>query len=99
MSAQFFSWYGLILPWLFFSLLSVVAYGWDKWAALRGMRRVPEVRLHLLALLGGWPGAWLAQYVFRHKTLKAAFRRLFWLTVIGNLGLTLGLVLVIARWP
>ena len=52
----------------------------------------------LLALLGGWPGAWLAQRCFRHKTVKPAFRRIFWLTVVGNLGLILGAARLIARW-
>ena len=81
-------WLGLLLlPWLGFSFLSFLLYGWDKWAAKRGWRRIPEWRLHLLAWLGGWPGAWCAQYCFRHKTVKPAFRRMFWLSVLGNLSL------------
>ncbi|MGL6045682.1 MAG: DUF1294 domain-containing protein, partial [Vogesella sp.] len=36
------------------------------------------------ALLGGWPGAALAQYVFNHKSTKPSFRRLYWLTVLLN---------------
>ncbi len=35
-------------------------------------------RLHLLELLGGWPGAFLAQQVFRHKTRKLSFQLVFW---------------------
>lgn len=67
------------------SLLSFMLYGLDKQAARRGRRRVPEALLHWLALWGGWPGAWLAQQQFRHKTRKPAFRRLFWLSLVGNL--------------
>lgn len=69
------------------SLLSYAVYAIDKRAARRGARRVPERTLHLLALLGGWPGALLAQHRLRHKTVKPAFRALFWLTVLGNAGL------------
>ena len=53
--------------------LTFALYGWDKWRAQRAGRRVPESRLHLLALLGGFPGAWLGMRVFRHKTRKPIF--------------------------
>ncbi|MBV8122900.1 MAG: DUF1294 domain-containing protein [Burkholderiaceae bacterium] len=76
------------------SQLSFCVYGFDKLAARQGWRRVRERRLHWLALLGGWPGAWLAQQVFRHKTAKAPFRRWFWLTVVLNM-LVLGAVVVL----
>ena len=41
--------------------------------------------LHSFAVLGGWPGAMIAQQVLRHKSSKAEFRKTFWLTVIANL--------------
>jgi hypothetical protein len=40
----------------------------------------------LVSLLGGWPGALVAQKVFRHKTQKVAFQRVFWVAVVVNLG-------------
>lgn len=52
-------------------------YGIDKWSAIRGKRRTPEATLHLLALFGGSPGAAIAQSMFRHKTSKLPFRRIF----------------------
>ncbi len=53
----------------------------DKRRATKaGGRRIPEVALHALAAVGGAPGAWLGQVVFRHKTKKAQFRRVFWAT-------------------
>jgi uncharacterized membrane protein YsdA (DUF1294 family) len=58
-----------------------VAYGLDKRRASNGSRRVPEGTLHLLALLGGWPGALLGQRQFRHKTQKVPFRIVFWVAV------------------
>ncbi|MDC7706935.1 DUF1294 domain-containing protein [Vogesella indigofera] len=66
------------------SVLTVLVYHRDKAAALRKRWRTPERTLHWLALLGGWPGAMLAQYWFRHKSTKPAFRRWFWATVLGN---------------
>ena len=63
------------------SLVSFALYGFDKRRARLDGPRVPEKRLHILALLGGWPGAMLGQQVFRHKTVKTRFRIVFWLTV------------------
>lgn len=83
-------WFGALFLWLLplyllASLATFLVYGWDKWAAKRGKRRVPEKNLHLLALIGGWPGALLAQNFLRHKSSKASFRRVFWFTVGLNL--------------
>lgn len=66
------------------SLLCFVAYARDKAAARFGAHRTSENALHGLALLGGWPGAWLAQQALRHKSVKTTFRRVFWLTVMLN---------------
>jgi uncharacterized membrane protein YsdA (DUF1294 family) len=56
------------------NLVTLLAYWYDKRQAIAGKGRVPEVVLHLAALLGGTPGALLAQGLFRHKTRKAGFR-------------------------
>lgn len=66
------------------SLLAMLVYQLDKSAAQRGRQRTPEATLHLIALLGGWPGALLAQALFRHKSSKAAFQLRFWITVVAN---------------
>ena len=67
------------------SLLIIPFYGWDKFRARRSGNRVPEKTLHLLELIGGWPGAILAQQLFRHKTKKTSFQRVFWLIVLLHL--------------
>jgi uncharacterized membrane protein YsdA (DUF1294 family) len=64
------------------SAASFAAYGLDKRRAGNGGRRVPERTLHLLALVGGWPGAVLGQRHFRHKTRKVPFLIAFWITVV-----------------
>jgi uncharacterized membrane protein YsdA (DUF1294 family) len=71
------------------SVLCFCSYALDKSAARRGERRTPESRLLVLGLLGGWPGAVLAQQWLRHKTLKQPFRSLFWCTVAANLAASL----------
>jgi uncharacterized membrane protein YsdA (DUF1294 family) len=69
------------------SLASFAAYGLDKRRAGIGGRRVPERTLHLLALLGGWPGAILGQRQFRHKTRKVPFQIAFWAVVVLHVAL------------
>jgi uncharacterized membrane protein YsdA (DUF1294 family) len=66
---------------LVMSLIAVVIYGIDKRRAERGGWRIPERTLHLLELLGGWPGALLAQRMFRHKRWKLSFMLVFWAIV------------------
>jgi len=67
------------------SMLAYITYAIDKKAAINNRRRVSEKTLHLLGVMGGWPGAFLAQQRLRHKTQKTAFQVTFWLTVIVNL--------------
>ncbi|MDT7520488.1 DUF1294 domain-containing protein [Rhodoferax sp. TBRC 17660] len=57
------------------------AYWLDKRAARARHWRIQEKTLHLLALVGGWPAARLAQQVLRHKTVKPGFQAMYWLTV------------------
>ncbi|AUI84642.1 DUF1294 domain-containing protein [Alteromonas macleodii] len=73
------------------SMLALLFYGIDKWAAKNDMWRVSEAKLHILSLLGGWPGALLAQQMFKHKRSKSAFMRVYWVTVLVNL-ILLGLI-------
>lgn len=68
------------------SIATFVAYAIDKSAAQRGAWRTSEGTLHLMALLGGWPGALIAQQVLRHKSAKGEFRAVFWATVVLNTG-------------
>jgi uncharacterized membrane protein YsdA (DUF1294 family)/cold shock CspA family protein len=64
------------------SVVSYLTYWYDKEVAGTRQRRVPEDMLHLLDLLGGWPGALIAQQQFRHKTVKTSFQGGFWMTVV-----------------
>ena len=71
-----------LLAYAVVSVVSFVQYWLDKRSAETGRWRTPEKTLHLSALLGGWPGALVAQQLLRHKTRKASFQVLFWLIVV-----------------
>lgn len=60
----------------------VFLYWSDKRKARADTWRTPENVLHAVELAGGWPGALLAQQVFRHKTRKVSFQLVFWLIVL-----------------
>lgn len=66
------------------SVLAFAAYGMDKSAAVNNRWRTQESTLHLMGLLGGWPGALFAQDVFHHKSRKTEFQFVFWITVMLN---------------
>ena len=66
------------------SVAAFLMYWTDKLAANAGRSRIAENTLHLADLLGGWPGALIAQQAFRHKTAKASFQQAFWATVLLN---------------
>ncbi|MFT5298682.1 MAG: uncharacterized membrane protein YsdA (DUF1294 family) [Colwellia sp.] len=68
------------------SLLTFVLYAIDKRNAIKGRRRISEKTLQISALLGGWPGALLAQQTFRHKTQKRPFILVLWLGILINIG-------------
>lgn len=74
----------VLLIYLIVSTATFAAYALDKMAAKKGSWRTSENTLHLLALIGGWPGALIAQNHLRHKTRKQPFRTVFWGTVVVN---------------
>jgi uncharacterized membrane protein YsdA (DUF1294 family) len=81
-------WWPWLAAWLIgVNLTTLGYYGLDKFQARRGGGRVPEVVLHGLALAGGSLGAVGGMWLFRHKTIKGPFRSIFWLIVLGQMGL------------
>jgi uncharacterized membrane protein YsdA (DUF1294 family) len=75
--------YILIAAWYTFaSVIAFIAFGADKRAAARGRWRIGERQLHFWSLVGGFPGAWIGQRIFRHKLRKSSFIIVFRLTVI-----------------
>ncbi|WP_394558242.1 DUF1294 domain-containing protein [Aquipseudomonas alcaligenes] len=72
----------VLLAYPLVSLFSFCQYWLDKQSAQKGRWRTPENSLHIAELVGGWPGALVAQQVFRHKTRKASFQLVFWAIVV-----------------
>jgi uncharacterized membrane protein YsdA (DUF1294 family)/cold shock CspA family protein len=77
------------MPWwigasamLVMSAITYGMYGHDKRLANSGGWRTAEKSLHLAELLGGWPGALLAQRRFRHKCSKGSYQFVFWCIII-----------------
>lgn len=81
----------------FLILINLATFGlfwWDKAAARQGKRRIRESRLLAIALLGGSPGALIAQQALRHKTRKEPFRTR--LLLIAALHITAFLILYVS---
>jgi len=88
--------FDLLLSWLVsINLVAFLTYGFDKIQARRHSRRVTERTLLLLALIGGSIGALLGMQIFRHKTIKASFRRRFWLVIAAQAALIAAYYLII----
>jgi len=75
----------LVVCYAVMSVITLLVYAWDKRAAGGRRRRRPESTLHLLALLGGWPGALLGQRLFKHKRQKLSFFAITWLIAAAHL--------------
>ena len=65
-------------------IVAAGAHGVDKSAAVNNRWRIQESTLQFVGLVGGWPGALFAQDAFRHKSRKAKFQSVFWVTVVLN---------------
>ncbi len=77
----------ILLPvYIVASLAAFLLYALDKVAAMNGRWRTAESTLWLVGLVGGWPGALIAQGLFRHKSRKLAFLMPFWISVAANCG-------------
>ena len=85
------------VPWwllpasLLLNLGTFFAYWQDKYAAQQRRWRMKEDTLHLWSLAGGWGGAWFAQQVLRHKSVKASFRATYLATVMVHCAVAAGL--------
>ena len=63
---------GISISWLWLtylinSLITFIIYGYDKKAATAGKWRISEWAIHLMELIGGWPGGLIGQPIFKHK--------------------------------
>ena len=74
------------------NLVSFTLYGLDKLKAKKGLWRVKESTLLLIAALGGSLGALLGMEVFRHKTKHWQFKILVPVFLAVHIALAVWLV-------
>nr|WP_324258486.1 cold shock and DUF1294 domain-containing protein [Cellvibrio fontiphilus] len=88
----------VFVAYIFVSLLAYYFYWDDKRRAKVGEWRIPEANLHFWSFVGGWPGAFIAQQQFRHKTKKLSFLLVFWLIVLSHQVLWFDWLLMDGKW-
>jgi len=79
------------------SLVTLVAMALDKRRARRGGWRIPESTLHLMELLGGWPGSLLASRWLRHKSVKPRYRIVRGLCIVVHLTAVVALIVALGN--
>lgn len=75
----------ILTAYTIFSFVAFRMYKKDKSAAEWDEWRTPESTLHFISVIGGWPGALIAQSKLRHKSKKFTFKVVYWTTVTINL--------------
>lgn len=80
---------GIIIFSILTSLATYIQLLRDKKKAQNEQWRISEASLHILELLGGWPGSFLAQKRFRHKTAKVSYQAIFWTIIVLYQALTI----------
>ncbi|NOZ06329.1 MAG: DUF1294 domain-containing protein [Chloroflexi bacterium] len=74
--------------WIFaITVITFLAFGYDKAISGTGATRVPEAVLLALTFFGGTVGALVGRPVFHHKTKKVGFRVKFWFVVVIQIAL------------
>jgi uncharacterized membrane protein YsdA (DUF1294 family) len=77
-----------VLTWyILASVFTFAVYGLDKHKARTAKWRIKENTLHIMELLGGWPGGFVAQRYFHHKWKKTTYMVFFRGIVVLHIGL------------
>ena len=75
---------------LIINIITLIAYGIDKYKSIKHKYRISEATLVILAILGGALGAFLGMIIFHHKTKKKKFTitipiiMLIWVYILTN---------------
>jgi uncharacterized membrane protein YsdA (DUF1294 family)/cold shock CspA family protein len=88
----------LMVAYMVTSFITYYFYWDDKRRAKCNEWRIPESNLHFWSLIGGWPGAFIAQRQFRHKTKKISFLIVYWLIVATHEFVWFDWLFLDAKW-
>jgi uncharacterized membrane protein YsdA (DUF1294 family) len=67
---------------LIINFVSGILFAYDKQAAKKNRRRIPEITLHIVELLGGTFANIMLMYTLRHKNRKFSYWVWTWLLMI-----------------
>ena len=67
---------------LLISAATYFVYYGDKKKARAEEWRTPETIMHFMEMAGGWPGAFIAQRLLRHKISKRSYQWAFWVIIV-----------------
>ncbi|MFA7084963.1 MAG: DUF1294 domain-containing protein [Arcobacteraceae bacterium] len=79
----------LFLIALTINIITFFFFGLDKQLAIKNKHRISENKLHILSIFGGFIGAFVAMFLFRHKIKKFPFMliqttiSILWILLIG----------------
>ena len=79
----------VLVLYLMLSLVTFLLYWRDKIKSKSDQWRTPENTLHLFSLIGGWPGALIAQRTLHHKSRKKSFQTIYFITMVLNVSVFL----------
>jgi len=65
------------------NIASGIMFSYDKQAAGKNNRRVPEMTLHILEMLGGVFANMVLMYSIHHKNQKFRYYGVIWMVLIG----------------
>lgn len=85
------------LPLVYYLALNVLLFaimGWDKFCAVKYLRRVPEKTLLILGEISGGLGGLAGMQFFHHKTRKPVFWAVFLAAFFGHIALWF----LLCRW-
>lgn len=66
---------------LFINFVSGILFAYDKQLAKKNRRRIPEITLHIIELLGGVFVNIMLMYSIRHKNRKFSYYGFTWLVM------------------
>jgi uncharacterized membrane protein YsdA (DUF1294 family) len=73
------------------SVVTLLAYGWDKVCAMNDWHRVPEIQLLGASVAGGGLAGLVAMLLFRHKIRKPVFFAAQAVGIVVSVGLLVSL--------